>query len=47
MLIANNIGMVQFFHDVDLLVDIFLEEGFLLNVKFAYDLNCVENICRL
>ena len=36
--------MVQFFHDIDLLVDVFLQEGFLLDVLLADDLDCVINL---
>lgn len=37
--------MLQFLHDVDLLVDILLQEGFLLYVQFADDLDRVEHVC--
>lgn len=46
MLVADDVRMVEFFHDVDLLVDVLLEEGFLLDVQFADDLDCVVDVSR-
>jgi len=38
--------VVEFFHYVDFLVDILLEEGFLFDVHFADDFDCVVDIGR-
>ena len=34
--------MVELLHDVDFLVDVLLQEGLLLDVHLADDLDCVE-----
>ena len=44
MLIANDIRMVEFFHDVYFLVDIFLQERLLLDMHFADDFDGVVDI---
>lgn len=36
--------VVEFFHDVDFLVDVLLEEGFLLDVHLADDFDSVVDI---
>lgn len=41
VLVSYDIGVVQFLHDVYLLVYVFLEEGLLLDVHFADDLHGV------
>lgn len=46
MLVADDVRMVEFFHDVDLLVDVLLKKGFLLDMQFADDLDCVVNLGR-
>ena len=47
LLIADDVGMVQFLHDIDLLVDVLLQEGLLLYVQFADDLHGIQHISRL
>ena len=37
--------MVQLLHDVDFLVDVFLQEGFFFYVLFADDLDSVKDLC--
>ena len=36
--------MIQFFHDVDFLIDILLKKGFCLYMYFADDFDCVESV---
>lgn len=43
-LMLDNIGVVKFFHDVDLLINILLQEWFLFEVDLADDLDCIELI---
>jgi hypothetical protein len=38
--------VVEFFHDVDLLVDVLLEEGLLLDVHLADYFDCVVDVGR-
>ena len=38
--------MVELLHDVDLLVDVLLQEGFLLDVGLADDLHRVHHVRR-
>lgn len=45
MLIANDIRMVEFSHDVYFLVNIFLQERFLLDMHFADNFDCVVDVC--
>lgn len=45
MLIADDVGMVELLHDVDLLVDILLEERLLLDVHLADDLDRIHEVC--
>ncbi len=45
MFIADDVGVVEFLHDVDLLVYVLLQEGFALYMQLADDLNCVEHVC--
>lgn len=42
LFIPDNIRMVQFLHDADLLVDVFLQERFLLQMRLTDDLDCVQ-----
>jgi hypothetical protein len=42
--VADDVRVVQLLHDVDLLVDVFLQEGFLLDVQLADDLDGVERV---
>jgi hypothetical protein len=39
--------MGKFLHDVNLLIDVFLKKGLLLDVCFADYLDCVEHIIGL
>lgn len=45
--VSYDVGMVEFFHDVNLLIDVFLQEGFLLDVCLADDFDSVELIVGL
>lgn len=36
----DDVGVVEFLHDIDFLVDVLLEEGLLLEVRLADDLDC-------
>lgn len=47
MLVSDYVGMVEFFHDVDLLVNVFLKEWLFLDVLLADDLDRVRHICLL
>ena len=42
VLISNDVRMIEFFHDVDLLVDVLLKEGFFFYVLLADDLDRVR-----
>ena len=44
VLITHNVGMVELLHDVDFLVDVFLQEWLLLYVLLAYDLHRVVHL---
>lgn len=44
MLVADDVGVVQLLHNVDLLVDVLLKEGLLLYVLLADDLHRVQNL---
>lgn len=44
MFISDDIGVVELFHDIDLLVNVFLQEGLLLDVQLADNLDCVERV---
>ena len=44
VLVSDDIGVVQFLHDVDLLVDVLLQEGLLLDLRLGDDLDCVEAV---
>lgn len=44
ILIAYDVGVVEFLHDVDLLIDILLKEWFLLDVGLADDLHRIHHI---
>lgn len=46
VLVSDDIGVVQFLHDVDLLVDVLLQEGLLLDVQLADDLDSVQRLRR-
>jgi hypothetical protein len=45
ILVADDVGVVQFLHDIDLLVDVLLQEGLLLDMQLADDLHRVKHIC--
>jgi hypothetical protein len=47
ILVADDVGMVKLLHDVYFLVDVFLEEGLLLYVLLAYDLDRVQDLSLL
>lgn len=36
--------MVEFFHDIDFLVDVFLKEGLLFDMEFADDFDSIVDI---
>jgi len=41
VLISNDVWMIQLFHDLNLLVDILLEEGFFLDMYFVDDFDSI------
>ena len=41
---SNNVGMGEIFHDLDLLINVFLKIWFFLDVCFADDLDCKQFI---
>jgi len=47
ILISDNIGMIELLHDINLLIDVFLKKGLLLNVGFANDFDSVVHISGL
>ena len=42
--IPDDVGMIEFLHDTDLLVDVFLQERLLLQVSLTYDFYGVQLI---
>ena len=44
VLVTDDIGVIKFLHDVDLLVNVFLQERFLLDMLLADDLDCVVDL---
>ena len=45
-LLSNYVFVIKFFHDFDLLFDVFLEEGFLLDLSFGNDFYGIELLLR-
>jgi hypothetical protein len=44
--VSNYVAVVKFFHDIDFLIDVLLQERFLFDVHFADDFDSVVYIGR-